>query len=462
MMPPRRPRGRRAAHPEASAGVTTLAPSFHPLPSPPVNPIPVVSRPALAAALLVVMGLCAAPGAWSQASAAAPAAAASAPALRPEVAKPLAAAQDALKAGNAKDALARLAEAEALPGLTPYETYILRRLKGPALFSNGEIAPALAVFESVLPMADMPAADRPLLLAAAAKLALQLKDYPKTATLIRAHLAAGGSDADLKRIYPQVLALGGDHAGVLRELTPQLAADAAAGRSTPEATLRLLASSQNELGDKAGYNKTVELLAASTGKADYWGMLVNALAKRDGFADERLRLDVYRLKRAAGLPLQGPELADMAWRAQQAGLPAEAQALIDDGYAKGLLGSGADAAEDKKLRDSITKAAAQDKAALADSEASAAKGKDGNPLFNLGFAVSGSGAHDKALALMTAGQAKGGLRRPDDANLHLALAQWRAGKADDALKTLATVQGADGTAELARLWTLLLKNPAKK
>jgi len=417
-------------------------------------------RPALAAALAVLLGVCAAPNSWAQGAAAPAVAAASAPTLRPEVAKPLAAAQEALKAGNVKDALARLAEAEALPALTPYETYILRRLKGPALFSNGEIAPALAMFESVLPMADMPASDRPLLLAAAAKMALQLKDYTKTAALIQAHRAAGGSDAELLRIYPQVLALGGDHAGVLRELKPLLVADAAAGRSTPEATLRMLASSQNELGDKAGYNNTVELLAASTGKPDYWAMLITPLVKREGFADERLRLDVYRLKRAAGLALQGPELADMAWRAQQAGLPGEALLVIEEGYAKNLLGSGADAAEDKKLRDSITKSAAQDKAALSDSEASAAKGKDGNPLFNLGFAMSGAGAHERALALMAAGAAKGGLRRPDDAHLHLAVAQWRAGKSDDALKTLATVQGADGTAELARLWTLLLKSRA--
>ena len=391
-----------------------------------------------------------------------PAAAASAPALRPLAAKPLAAAQEALKTGNHQDALARIAEAEAIPDLTPYERYIVGRLKAPALFAAGEVAPALATFESVLTMPDLPAADKPLLQVTVAKLALQLKDYAKTARLIQAHLASGGTDADLRRIYPQVLALAGDNAGAVREVNAILAADQAAGRTTPETTLRLLAASQNELGDKAGYNKTLEMLAASTNKLDYWRDTVSVLARREGFAEERLRLDLYRLRRAIGLPLQGGEIADMAWRAQQAGLPAEGQALMDEGFAQGVLGVGKDAADDKKLRDSTTKAAAQDKAGLADGEASAAKAKDGNALFNLGFAVSGAGVHDKALALMAAGQAKGGLRRPDDAQLHLAVAQWRAGKTDEALKTLATVQGSDGTADLARLWTLFLKAPARK
>jgi hypothetical protein len=411
--------------------------------------------------LALTLGLLAAPSAMAQAAAPA-AAAASAPTLRPEVAKPLAAAQEAVKAGDNKAALARIAEAEAMPGLTPYETYILRRIKAIALYGVGDIANSLAVLESVLPLSELPAAEKTPLQAMAANLALRLNSYPKAAELIRGYLAGGGSDSELKRLYPQVLARAGDHAGAVRELNAVVAADEAAQRTPSESTLRQLAISLNETGDPAGYAANIERLAFTTGKSEYWAAVFGFLAKKPGFASERLQLDVYRLRRAVGSPLQGSELADMAFRAQQAGLPAEAQALMDDGYAQNLLGTGKDAAEDKKLRDAVTKSAAQDKAALADSEASAQKAKEGNALVNLGFAVSGAGAHERALALMTAGIAKGGLRRPDEANLHLAVAQWRAGKTDDALKTLATVQGADGTAELARLWSLYLRSPAKK
>ena len=279
---------------------------------------------------------------------------------------------------------------------------------------------------------------------------------------MRTYLADGGANPEIRRLYPQVLSMQGDHAGALRELAPLVAADAAAKRSTPEATLRLLAASQSALKDMPAYIGTLEKLAAGTGKPEYWAELIARAGRRDGFADERLRLDVYRLRRATGVPLDAGELGDMAVRAQQAGLPAEAQALLDEGFASGLLGKDGNAAADKKLLETSTKAAALDKAGLADGEASALKAKDGNVAVNLGLAVSATGAHERALALMTQGQAKGGLRRPDDALLHLGLAQWRAGKMADAKASFDAAKGADGVGDLARLWVLYLGSPARK
>jgi hypothetical protein len=169
-----------------------------------------------------------------------------------------------------------------------------------------------------------------------------------------------------------------------------------------------------------------------------------------------------RLQRAVGLTLEADELADMAQRAQQAGLPAEAQKLMDEGFVGGLFGKGPQAAAHQKLREQATKAAAQDQRTLADSENAARAAKDGNALVNLGLAVAGTGANERALGLMEQGVAKGGLRRPDEAMLHLGLVQARLGRNEDALKSFAAVKGSDGTADLARLWTLLLKSPARK
>ncbi len=55
---------------------------------------------------------------------------------------------------------------------------------------------------------------------------------------------------------------------------------------------------------------------------------------------------------------------------------------------------------------------------------------------------------------MQDGIAKGGLKRPEDAKLHLAIAQLIAGDNAKAQATLKTVSGADGTSDLARLWSL--------
>ena len=417
-------------------------------------PATVLLAPLLLAAALT--------GGQALAQAAAPAAAASAPTLRAETAKPLSAAQEAIKAGKYADALARIAEAEALPGLTPYEQYIVLRLKGPALFGSGDQPGALAVFEKVVASPLTPAAEKSSLAETTIKLALQQKKYDSAQVMMKAYLADRGSSPEIASLYPQVLSVQGDHAGVIAYLQPLLAADLVAKRVTPEATLRLLAASQNQVKDGAGYLATLARLAGNTGKTEYWDELINRTVRKDGFADERLRLDVYRLRQVVGITLEADEIGDMAYRANQAGLPAEAQALLDDGFKTGLLGKGTNAAADQKLRESATKAAAQDRATLADSEAAAQKAANGNALVGLGMALSSTGAHERGLALITQGIAKAGLRRADDAQLHLGLVALRAGKADQAKAAFAAVQGADGAADLARLYLLHIDSPARK
>ena len=404
------------------------------------------------AGLLTLASACS----FAQTAASAPAGAASTPSLSAEVGKLLQAAQDALKAGNFKDALSRVAAAEAMPALSPYERYIILRLKAPASFGAGDLNTAVVLFESVIESPLLPATERLLIAETTVKLLLQQKEYARAASRMKAYLADGGSSAEMRRLYPQVLSVLGDHAGVLRELAPQLAADDAAKRASPEAVLRLLAASQSALKDMPAYIGTLERLAGTTGKPEYWAELISRLARRDGFAQERLQLDVYRLRRATGAALAADELGDMAYRAQQAGLPAEAQGLLDEGFASGLLGKDGNAAADRKLLEAATKAAAQDRAGLADGEAEALKAKDGNAAIGLGLALSATGAHDRALALMSQGMAKGGLRRADDARLHLGVAQWRAGKLEEAKRSFAAVQGTDGAADLARLWQLHL------
>jgi hypothetical protein len=66
------------------------------------------------------------------------------------------------------------------------------------------------------------------------------------------------------------------------------------------------------------------------------------------------------------------------------------------------------------------------------------------------------GEADKGLALIEQGIAKGSLKRPEDAKLRLGLAQQQSAKAKPkAAQTLKSVQGNDGSADIARLWILL-------
>jgi hypothetical protein len=148
---------------------------------------------------------------------------------------------------------------------------------------------------------------------------------------------------------------------------------------------------------------------------------------------------------------------EMAQLALQAGLPLEGKQVVDKGFASGALGSGAEAERHKRLRDLVMKKLDEDQRAQADSQKQALAERDGSGLVNLGFNQVFGAQAPQGLALMQQGVAKGNLKHPDDAKLHLAIAQLLTGDAAKAQATLKTVAGTDGTADLARLWALYAK-----
>ena len=80
--------------------------------------------------------------------------------------------------------------------------------------------------------------------------------------------------------------------------------------------------------------------------------------------------------------------------------------------------------------------------------------RDGNDLLKVGMNQVFDGQKAKGVQLMQQGIAKGGLKRADDAKLHLGIAQLLAGETAKAQSTFKSVAGNDGTADLARLWSL--------
>jgi tetratricopeptide (TPR) repeat protein len=154
------------------------------------------------------------------------------------------------------------------------------------------------------------------------------------------------------------------------------------------------------------------------------------------------------------------DYTDMAELAMRAGFPAEAKNTLDQGFQVGVLGSGADAARHKRLRDTAAKAMADDEKTMTQGEAEAKKSKDGTGLVNLGYAYVTAGQADKGLGMMEQGIRNGGLKYPEEARLHLAVAYAKAGKKAEALQTLQSIKGSDSVAELARYWTLHLKQAA--
>lgn len=376
--------------------------------------------------------------------------------VRAEVGTPLQAAQELAKAKNYKEALAKIAEADAVAGKTPNESFLIARMRGALAMQAGDTELALKSFEAVIAAGKLPPTEQLQTIQAVAGLAYRAKDYAKAAALAARYFKEGGSDGKTRTLLVQADYLSGNYDEAAKLLREIVAEEERANRPPDEEQLRLLASCYIKKSDLIGYASVLEKMVAYHPKKEYWADLLQRLVQRPGFSN-RLALDFLRLKRATGNLKTAGEFIDLAQLALQAGVPVEAQAVLQQGFAEGVLGDGADAVRHKGLRELAAKNVAEEQASLAHNKGEIAAGKaaaTGTGLFNLGYALVQHGQLDQGFALMEEGLRKGSLKRTEEAKLHLGIAYLQAGRKAKATQLLENVQGTDGLADLARYWLL--------
>lgn len=366
-------------------------------------------------------------------------------ALRREVAQPLQAAQDVLKARRPEEALALLAPLRARTDLSDAERALLDRATAAAAMQARQYALAVPAFESLLQRPDLPEAERRAFVQSLVNASINLKDYTRAARWARVGWQAGGPEAArFRQVRLQSLGLLAQHAELVAEAR-QAQSDAA---SPPfnEAELRALGASQLKLKDEAGYFQTLlQLLRQSPtleASRDYWADLLPRVAQQPGF-NSRLELDVYRLYEATGNLEDAAEFSSFASLAMKAGLPAEASRVLALGVERRVL---VDASAQTQLAQA-RKRAAEDEQALAALREAARQGNDWAQLGDLlGSAQKwpqAVEAYEKALGL-------GALRRPEEVRLHYGRSLIGAGRQAQAREVLGAV-GGDGLL-VAQLW----------
>jgi len=370
---------------------------------------------------------------------------------RPELGKPLQAAQDMIKAGKFREALAKVHEADAVGGKSAAESLLVERMRLAAASGAGDADTAAKAFETV--GASVSGADKLRMIESIAGTYYRAKDYAKAQQWYQRYFREGGTSAANRTLMIQTQYLSGDLSGVSKELMADIQGSERSGTTPAEDRINMLmnvAIKQKDVGAEAF---ALERLVMYYPKKEYWVTLLNRLQRKPGFSD-RLALDTYRLSLATGSMTAGADYSEMAQLALQAGSGAEAKQVVDKGFAAGALGTGAEADRSKRLRDLIAKRVDEAKKTAADDEKTALAAKDGNDLVTIGLNQVFEGQKAKGIQLMQQGIAKGGLKRPEDAKLHLAIAQLQAGDNAKAQATLKTVSGNDGTSDLARLWSL--------
>ncbi|HUP96390.1 MAG TPA: tetratricopeptide repeat protein [Usitatibacter sp.] len=368
-------------------------------------------------------------------------------AVRPEVGKPLQAAQALIKQRKGREALAEIAKAESVPNRTANENQLINQMKGSAALAAGDNDAVIRAYEPLLEGSR----GSPQMVQAVAVAYYQKKDYAKAAQWTNRYFKEGGNDPAMRSVLLQSYYLGNDCNSVNRLLGDK--ADADSNKRASEEELQILANCYLRQKDTGGYVNAIEKLVVHYPKKEYWTDLLARVQKKPGFSD-RLGVNVYRLRFATGNAGSTNDYMEMAQLAMQAGVPAEAKAIIEQGYAKGALGKGDQAERHARLRDLVQKAHGDALKNRAQEEKEALASKDGNDLVRIGLNYVYEGNAAKGLPLVEQGIKKGGLKRPEDAKLRLGEAQLYAGQKQRGVQTLREVKGNDGAADIARLWVL--------
>ncbi len=376
-------------------------------------------------------------------------------AVRPEVGKPLQAAQELIRSRHFKEALAKVREADAVGGKTANENFLIERMRLAAASGAGDANMAAKAFEAV--SGRISPAERLKIIESLAGAYYRASDYKQAMQWCQRYFKEGGTDPSIRTLLIQSQYLAGDFAGAAHELTTEINQTERSGHAPGEDRLKLLMNATLKLNDTNGYVWALEKLVTYYPKRDYWIDLLGRLQRKPNFSD-RLALDTYRLSLATGSMTRASDYMEMAQLALQAGFPEEARQVLDKGFADKVLGSGPEAGRQKRLQDLVTKRLADEEKSRESTIAEAQGAKDGTALVNAGLNLVYNGKQAEGLKLIQEGIAHDHLKHDDDARLHLGIAELLSGHAGKAQAAFKTVRGRDGTADLARLWSLYARS----
>ena len=237
------------------------------------------------------------------------------------------------------------------------------------------------------------------------------------------------------------------------------------GKKPQQAHYNILLAAYRDTGKMDQYYSTLERVAPIFNSQDYWKPLIERAKSEPKFKSADGLLDVYRALETTNVKLSDTDKLEMGEQALVRGMPIEADRILTPLFKGGTVGGPKDPKADrnKKLYGTAQADAKAAKAGgLEKAEADAAAKQTGDFYAKAGEAYYTAGNHAKAVEVIQKGIAKGQME-PGAlafAQLHLGIAQYKAGQKDAARKTWSEIKADNGAGWLARTWTAISKSGA--
>ncbi len=375
-----------------------------------------------------------------------------------KVAKPLKAAQEAMGKEDWDTALAKTLEAKALPELTAFEKYQIADFLSFIYLKKTDYAGAAGAYEEILASDQLPPEQLVDRLKVATPLNFQIQNYPKVIEYGNRWIeAAGGPAPDAQSLVAQAYYIQEDFPNALKHA--QAAIDGAREQGVPvkEAWLQVKLGSYNNADDDAGVAATLAELVLAFPNHKYWEQLLG-VTQRVAETDDRVTLNLYRLMFELDALRRDSDYVEMAQLAIEMGVPGEAVQVLERGFANKVLEE-EDVARRRTLLQEAKTAAQSDQKSLTALDTEAKSSKTGEADVGLGTAYLSYDQYDKAVEALRRGLQKGGVKRPDEAQLLLGRALLKLNQQEEALKAFEAVPDTSKYARVANLWELYAKGP---
>jgi tetratricopeptide (TPR) repeat protein len=370
------------------------------------------------------------------------------------VAKPLDAANKAVKAGKWDEAIAKLHEVGAISTKTPNDTYVMNQLLSYSLMKQNKFAEALPALESNLNSGLASPGDTTQMKKQLLAIYFGQKNYPKAIEVGQSLVAAGAGDEGTNNVIAQSYERQGKLGEAVKIVKPRVDAALARGAKPAENDLLQLLDYQRRLKDDKGEAETFEKLVSYYPKGDYWENVMANLSKTGASNDDVMTLNVLRLMRSTGTLKRPGDFTEMAQLSKEQGSAGESLDLLQQATTSNVFTEQRDKDRNARLMEAIKKQVAAEQASLAKADSDSRAAPSGDADIAVGRTYYGLGQYDKAAEAIKRGIAKGGVKVPEDAQLLLGISLLRQKKNAEAIAAFKAVKGDPRYVKIASLWAI--------
>jgi tetratricopeptide (TPR) repeat protein len=368
------------------------------------------------------------------------------------IAKEITAAQKAMQAQQWSEALKNLEAAETKSPLTTYDKKTIQEFKGISYVRLNNLKAAEQAYEAAVATGGYTADELPktyrllFQLAATNQQTAKAIEYGKQAAE-----AGSANDNDLlimSQLYYQQKdcknsAVWGDKA---------IAAFKKAGEPPKEVLYQLKLQCASDNNETAAMIAALYDLVRLTNKPSYWNNLIRL--ERQDERDDHNTLMIYRVMYDTNSMQADTDYIEMAQLLGDAGLPGEAQMVLEKAMSSGIVKDDHKERTTRLLNAMKTRADA-DKKGLPQLDAEAKKNPAGQLDVKLGEVYYGAGDYKNAADAVSRGLQKGQIKQQDEASVYLGRSQVQLKNNAEAKKAFTSLKSVPNvSARVLKLWEL--------